>query len=74
MTTLLRFSKCSRTFSQSVKSSAILLDCDSTHVFFFASGCGMSGDSRPAILGIVQFAIRDSVPLSHDIQRLGGWK
>ena len=41
--------------------SAILLCCDSTH--FFASRCGISGDSGPAILGIVRFAIRDSVPL-----------
>ena len=41
--------------------SAILLSCDSTH--FFASRCGISGDSRPAIPGIVRFAIRDSVPL-----------
>ena len=40
--------------------SAILLYCDSTH--FFSSRCGMSGDSRPA-LGIMRFAIRDSVPL-----------
>ena len=30
-------------------------------LFFFASRCGISGDSRPAILGIVRFAIRDSV-------------
>ena len=41
--------------------SAILLYCDSTH--FSASRCGISGDSGPAILGIVRFAIRDSVPL-----------
>ena len=41
--------------------SAILLYCDSAP--FFASRCGISGDSRPAILGIVRFAIRDSVPL-----------
>ena len=41
--------------------SAILLYCDSTH--YFASRCGISGDSGPAILGIVRFAIRDSVPL-----------
>ena len=41
--------------------SAILLYCDSTH--FFASRCRIAGDSRPAILGIVRFAIRDSVPL-----------
>ena len=41
--------------------SAILLYCDSTH--FFAFRCGISGDSRPAILGIVRFSIRDSVPL-----------
>ena len=41
--------------------SAILLYCDSTH--FFASRCRISGDSGPAILGIVRFAIRDSVPL-----------
>ena len=30
---------------------------------FFASRCGSSGDSRPAIPGVVGFAIRDSVPL-----------
>ena len=42
--------------------SAILLYFDSTH--FFASRCGISGDSRPAILGIVRFAIRESGPLS----------
>ena len=42
--------------------SAILLCCDSTHNF--ASRCGISGDSRPASLGIVRLAIRDSVPLS----------
>ena len=42
--------------------SAILLYCDST--LFFASHCGISGDSRPAILGIARFAIRDSVPPS----------
>ena len=41
--------------------SAILLYCDSTHIF--ASRWGISGDSKPAILGIVRFAIRDSVPL-----------
>ena len=41
--------------------SAILLYCDATH--FLASRCRISGDSRPAILGIVRFAIRDSVPL-----------
>ena len=46
--------------------SAILLHCDSTHVF--ASRCGISGDSRPAILGIVRFAIRDSVPLSSEVR------
>ena len=40
---------------------AILLCCDSAH--FFASRCGNSGDSKPAIPGIVRFAIRDSVPL-----------
>ena len=28
-----------------------------------ASRCKISGDSRPAILGIAPFAIRDSVPL-----------
>ena len=43
------------------RSFAILLFCDSTP--FFASRCGISGDSRPAIPGIVRFAIRDSVPL-----------
>ena len=32
-------------------------------VIFFASRCGISGDSRPAIQRIVRFAIRDSVPL-----------
>ena len=31
--------------------------------FFSPSRCGSSGDSRPAILGIVRFATRDSVPL-----------
>ena len=31
---------------------------------FFASRRGISGDSRPAILGIVRFATRDSVSLS----------
>ena len=41
--------------------SAILLYCDSTHVC--ASRCGISGDFS-AILGIVRFAVRDSVPLS----------
>ena len=45
--------------------SAILLDCDSTLVF--ASRCGISGDSRPAILGIVRFVIHDSVPLSSEL-------
>ena len=35
--------------------SAILLCCDSAP--FFASRCGISGDSRPAILGIWRFAI-----------------
>ena len=44
---------------------AILLYCDSTR--FFASRCGISGDSGPAILGIVRFATRDSVPLSSDL-------
>ena len=38
--------------------SVILLSCDATQVL--ASHCGISGDSRPAILGIVRFAIRDS--------------
>ena len=32
-------------------------------IHYFASCCGISGDSRPAILGIVRFAIRDFVPL-----------
>ena len=41
--------------------SAMLLHCDSTHLF--DSRCEISGDSRPAILGIVRFAIRDSVLL-----------
>ena len=45
--------------------SAILLCCDSAH--FFASRCGNSGDSKPAIPGIVRFAIRDSVPLSSGV-------
>ena len=49
--------------------SATLLHCDSTQ--FFASRCGFSGDSRPAILGIVRFAIRDSVPLSIGLPRMG---
>ena len=30
---------------------------------FLAPRCGIPGDSGPAILGIVRFAIRDSVPL-----------
>ena len=47
--------------------SAILLCCDSAH--FFASRCGNSGDSKPAIPGIVRFAIRDSVPLSEGHSR-----
>ena len=42
--------------------SAILHYRDSTQLC--ASHCGISGDSWPAILGIVRFAIRDSVPLS----------
>ena len=42
--------------------SAILLHGDSDQCC--ASRCGNSGDSRPAILRIVRFAIRDSVPLS----------
>ena len=45
--------------------SAVLRYCDSTHIF--ASCCGISVDSRPAIenriLGIGRFAICDSVPL-----------
>ena len=41
--------------------SANLLYCDSNR--FFAFCCGISGDSRPAILGIMRFAVRDSVPL-----------
>ena len=41
--------------------SMILPYCDSAH--FCASRCGISGDSRAVILGIVRFAIRDSVPL-----------
>ena len=45
--------------------SAILLFCDPTHVF--ASSCGISDDSRPAIMGIMRFAIRDSVPLSSQL-------
>ena len=32
---------------------------------FFASRCRISGNSRPAILGIVRFAIRESVPLRY---------
>ena len=61
---------------------AILLCCDSTQ--FSASRCGISGDSRPAILGIVRFAIRDSVPLRcarwrlrgrhGGVEKRGGWK
>ena len=39
----------------------ILLYCSLT--LYLASRCGISGDSRPAILGIMRFAIRDSVPL-----------
>ena len=41
--------------------SAILLYCDSTR--FLNSRCGISGDSRLAILEIVRFEVRDSVPL-----------
>ena len=44
-----------------------LIFCDSTlllFAFIFASRCGISGDSRPAILGLVRFMIRDSMPLS----------
>ena len=47
--------------------SAILLYCDSTH--FLASRCGIAGDPRPAILGIVRFAIRDSVLLRARFQQ-----
>ena len=47
--------------------SAILLYYDSTP--FCTSRCGNSGDSWPVILGIVWFAIRDSVPLR---RRAGG--
>ena len=43
--------------------SSILLHFDSTEMF--ACHCGILGDSRPAILGIVRFTIRDSVPLSY---------
>ena len=50
--------------------SAILLYCDSTR--FSACRCGISGDSRPAILGIVRFAIRDSVPLRVSPQNFRG--
>ena len=32
-------------------------------LIFVASRCRISGDSRPAILGIIRFAVRDSVPL-----------
>ena len=46
--------------------SAILLCCDSTQLS--ASRCGISVDSRPAMLGIVRFAIRDSVVLSQKFQ------
>ena len=45
--------------------SAIQHCCDSAH--FFASRRGNSGDSKPAIPGIVRFAIRDSVPLSESL-------
>ena len=46
--------------SESIFRDSTLLRFDS----FFASLCGIPGDSRPAILGIARFAIRDSVPLS----------
>ena len=46
---------------------AILFYCDSP--LFLVSCCGFSGDSSPAILGIVRFAVRDSVPLSSDYFR-----
>ena len=42
--------------------SAILQNCDLTR--FLACRCEISGDSRPAIMEIVRFAIRDSVPLT----------
>ena len=54
--------------------SAILLHCDSTH--FFASRCGISGVSRPTILGIVQFAILDCMPwekLNRGVSKPGGF-
>ena len=41
--------------------SAILLYREPTH--FLLLRCGISGDSRPAIPGIVRFTMRDSVPL-----------
>ena len=37
---------------------------------FLNSRCRFSGDSRPAILGIVRFAIRGSVPLSRGARSL----
>ena len=43
--------------------SAILLYCASTQSF--ASRCRISGDSRPAILGIVRFAIRACCAAKH---------
>ena len=46
--------------SESIFSDSVLLRFDS----FFASRCESSGDSRPVILGIMRFVIRDSVPLS----------
>ena len=46
--------------SESIFRDSTLLRFDSCST----SHCGVSGDSRPAILGIVHFAICDSMPLS----------
>ena len=55
--------------SESIFRNSTLLRFDS----FFASRCRMSGDSRPAIPGIVRFAIHDSVPLRSG-SSLFGWQ
>ena len=48
--------------SELIFRDTVLLRFDS----FFDSRCGISGDSRPAILGIVRFATCDSVQLSSE--------
>ena len=49
--------------------SAILFYCDST--YFCASRCGISGDSRPAILGIMRFVRSTSNSIFYRIIRAG---